>query len=333
MEAAVKRNKTLNGVLGVSTNSNPMRDPANRDMRLNNGSAAIDRGVTHFVPWGLYGMVGEWNFYHDGEDVGKIPDEHWYMAEYLHNRGSYHEAPQFPLRVVNVTENNYVLGPLETWVKGALQLNGKNQYAVLSDAEMNKPYVYTVDKKEKTVSGDQLKNPEIHTSNFLIEICFKSAVGQGRSILVEKMGSAGYSLSINAKGGVTLAAKGSSGAATLDSVAKVNDGRWHHLIAEADRQAKTMTIYLEGRKNAVGRGLGPESLANSADLHLGGSPKGNCLNGTIEFARICQGTLKDARTTIAELFYWQFYGPQALDFTGRKPTGQRRDAGALEFVR
>ena len=209
------------------------------------------------------------------------------MAEYLNNRGTYHEAPQFPLRVVNVTENNYVWGPLETWVKGALQLNGKNQYAVLSHADMNKPYSYTDRKKQKkTVSGDKLKNPEIHTSNFLIEICFKTAVGQGRSILVEKMGSAGYSLTINAKGGVTLAAKGSSGVATLDSVAKVNDGRWHHLIAEADRQAKTMTIYLDGRKNASGRGLGPESLANSADLHVGGSQKGNCLNGTIEFVRI-----------------------------------------------
>ena len=173
----------------------------------------------------------------------------------------------------------------------------------------------------------------IHNSNFLIEICFKTAVGQGRSILVEKWGSAGYSLIINPRGGVTLAAKGKSGSATLDSVGKVNDGRWHHLIAEGDRQAKTMTIYLAGRKNASGRGLGPESLANSSDLYLGGSPKGNCLKGTIEFARICQGTLQDAQTTIAELYYWQFHGPQTRDFTGRKPTGQGRDAGALEFVR
>jgi len=333
MEAAVKRNKTLNSSLGTSTNSNPMRDPANRDMRLTSDSAAIDKGVTHFVPWGLYGMVGEWNFYHHGNDVGKIPDQHWYMAEYLNNRGSYHEAPQFPLRVVNVTESNYVSGPLENWVKGALQLNGKNQYAVLTHADMNKPYNYTVDKQKKTVSGDKLKNPEIHTSNFLIEICFKSAVGQGRSILIEKMGRAGYSLTLNAKGGVTLTVKERDREVKLESALKVNDARWHHVIAEADRQAKTMTIYLDGRKNVVGRGLGSESLANSADLHIGGSPKGNYLNGAIEFVRICQGTLKDARTTIEELFHWQFHGPQHHDFTGRKPTGLHRDAGALEFVR
>jgi hypothetical protein len=37
-----------------------------------------------------------------------------------------------------------------------------------------------------------------------------------------------------------------------------------------------------------------------------------------------------ARTTIEELYAWQFDGPFLRDFTGRKPVGERRDAGAIE---
>ena len=46
--------------------------------------------------------------------------------------------------------------------------------------------------------------------------------------------------------------------------------------------------------------------------------------------RIALGTLADARTTIEELYAWQFDGPFLRDFTGREPTGARRDAGAIE---
>ncbi|MDP6045567.1 MAG: LamG domain-containing protein [Phycisphaerae bacterium] len=337
MQAAVKKNRTLNAALGISTNKSPMRDPAGRDMRLVRGSAAIDWGVRHFVPWGLYGVVGEWNFYHAGGDVATILDEHWYMTNYLTGRGAYHQAPQFPLKAVNVTEASYVQGPLESWVKGALQLNGKNQYLVLDNAWMNKPYTYerrvSKGKTEKaTVSGDQLKNPQIHATNFLIEIYFKATPGRGGSILVEKMGAAGYGLRLNAAGGVTLTVRGKGAAARLNSKSRINDGKWRHVIAEADRTSKKMTIYIDGRADASARGIGPESLASKADLHIGGSARGECLKGSIEFVRICQGTLKDARTTIEELHAWQFDGPQFRDFAGNEPTGKCRDAGALELA-
>jgi len=37
-------------------------------------------------------------------------------------------------------------------------------------------------------------------------------------------------------------------------------------------------------------------------------------------------------TTIEELYTWQFDGPMLRDFTGQSPTGERRDAGALELT-
>ncbi len=42
------------------------------------------------------------------------------------------------------------------------------------------------------------------------------------------------------------------------------------------------------------------------------------------------GTLADARTSIEELYAWEFNGPFLRDFAGRAPEG-KRDAGALEF--
>jgi hypothetical protein len=329
MEEAVKRIRTINANLGTLTNKQPMLDPANRDMRLTDNSDAINKGVKHFVPWSLYGMVAEWSFYHDGKNVHKIPDEHWYMTDYLVSRDTYYQAPQYPLEVINVTEENYVDGPLEDWVKGALALNGKDQYAVLKHANIDKPFTYNHRNKETTVEGVQLKNADIYDSNFLIETYLKTKAGVTNGILVKKMGDIGYSLILNKNGGVTFSIRGKE-SVSLDSKRKINDGNWHHVIAESDRNAKTITIYIDGTQDSTGKGIGFVSVHNTADLFIGGSKSGDFLSGTIEFARISLGTIADARTSIEELFTWQFDGPQHRDFLSKKPNG-KRDAGALEF--
>jgi hypothetical protein len=60
--------------LGVVAKASPLQDPEKRDFRLSNHSAAIDQGVKVFVPWGLYGTVGEWNFYSVGNDPTNLID-------------------------------------------------------------------------------------------------------------------------------------------------------------------------------------------------------------------------------------------------------------------
>jgi hypothetical protein len=108
------------------------------------------------------------------------------------------------------------------------------------------------------------------------------------------------------------------------------DNRWHHLIAEADRTAQTLALYIDGKRDGAGRGVGPVSLANEGDLDVGGRPEGDHLSGAIEFLRIAHGTLADAQTTIEELYAWQFAGPALRDMRGAAPRGQGRDAGAIE---
>ena len=56
---------------------------------------------------------------------------------------------------------------------------------------------------------------------------------------------------------------------------------------------------------------------------------GKELKGAVDFLRICRSTLAESRTTIAELYTWEFDGPHLKDFAGNVPVG-KRDAGALE---
>jgi hypothetical protein len=182
------------------------------------------------------------------------------------------------------------------------------------------------------VEGEALKNPQIYTSDLLIEVYFKTAPGHTGGVLMEKMKGSGYSLTVGAAGKLSFRVQGAGASATAESRAKVNDGRWHHAVVEADRRARALTVYVDGKKDGSAEGVGASvSLANEGDVYVGGAPDGRYLDGALDFLRLAQGTLADADTTIEELYAWEFDGPQTRDFTGRKPTGAR-SAGAIDFA-
>jgi hypothetical protein len=281
------------------------------------------------------------------------------MSPYYTGRDDYYKLPTYPLKGVNITLKDYQNGPLENWTTGALHFNGRDQYAVLANADIisltgdwkdhtliatqavpvgdakGKTRTVTTGgdriNEERTVSGADLSNPQIYTSNLLIEACFKTAAGQTDAVLIQKINGAGYVLGVNKEGGVTLAATSGGATSWLASRSAVNDGQWHHVIAEADRKAGTFTIYLDGKRDAGGPGLGANaSLANDADLYVGGAPNGHYLNGAIDFMRVARGTLADSKTTIEELYAWEFNGPFLYDFTGRERPADGGEAGAID---
>ena len=343
-KGALEKNKSMLSDLGEVSKSPLLKDPAKGDFTPAEGSIASGKGVKVFVPWPLSGVVGEWNFYHTGGDPAQIIDEHWYMTDYFVTRDTYHQRPMYALKGVNVGADDFVQGALEDWIPGALTFSSaKKQYAILSNAEMMKPFAFNDLKKSRhegakpepcKIEGEALKNPQVYTSNLLIEIYFKTATGEPRpqgssSVLMEKMKDTGYSLTINAAGQLSFSVKGTGTSASLESKSKLNDSNWHHAIAEADRSAKTLTIYVDGRKDAAGAGIDATiSLSNDGDVCVAGTPEGRYFDGVLDFLRVAHGTLADADTTIEELYAWEFDGPQLRDLTGRKPAGAR-DAGAL----
>lgn len=281
-------------------------------------------------------LTREWAFCPIAAEPARILDEHWCMSPYYTVRDDYYMLPTYPLRGVNVSLNDYESGPLENWTTGALRLNGRDQYAVLAHADIDRSVTMRGERgtPERTLRGDEVSSPQIHTFNLLIEAHLKTARGENDATLIQKSAGAGFSLSINEVGSVTLSTHCAGRDASVESRAAVNDGRWHHVIAEADRTARTLTIYVDGKLDARGLGLDAEaSLASNADMHVGGTPDGHHLEGAIDFLRIARGTLADARTTIEELHAWQFHGPFLDDFTGRKRPADGGNAGSIDGER
>jgi hypothetical protein len=333
--SALESYHPLAAEVGTIAEQSPLRDAAAHDFRPSANSAARGRGARVFAPWSLYETVAEWNFYPIPGDPTRILDEHWCMSPYYTGRDDYYKLPTYPLKGVNITLKDYQDGPLENWTTGALRFNGINQCAILSNEDICRSVALDVrgrsESLKRTVSGADLSNPQIHTSNFLLEIFFKTAPGQTDAVLLQKMDTAGYVLGVNKKGGVTLATASGGATSWLDSRSAVNDGQWHHVLAEADRKAATFTIYIDGKQNARGPGPGADvSLANDADLYVGGAPNGHYLNGAIDFMRIARGTLADSKTTIEELYDWEIKGPFLYDFTGRKRPADGGEAGAID---
>lgn len=325
--------------LGYVADKPIMKDPDNKDFSLTENSTAIDRGTNVFVPWSLYAPVGEWHFYPAGDDPTNIIDEHWYMTEYYVNRDNYFKNPMFHLKGVNITEDDYTSGPLEDWTNGALSFNGVNQYAFCHDSLLSQSFDYKFrylwDKGDnepttRHITGKDFKSPQVYDSNFLIEVYFKTAKNFTSGLIAQKMSSSGYSLQVNDKGGVTFTNKSGNKETNINSKCRINDGEWHHVVVEADRDNEFLNIYIDGKFDNKNVGFNKSlSLENDENLYVGGSPEGEFFQGTMDFLRICLGTLSDSKTSITELYKWQFDGPFLRDFTGNLPVG-KRDAGALE---
>jgi hypothetical protein len=336
--AALQNQGSLVSDLGIMDRVAPLRDPSRGDFRLNAGSAAVDHGGVAFVPWALHGVVAEWNFYPAGNDPTQIVDEHWYAKDYLTDRTEYHARPTYPLTAVNVDRQDYIDGPLENFVTGALRFDpAKKSYATVRHADLSRPFTAKLatraqhgqdpQVREFTFAGDDLKNPAIHTGNFLIEVYFRA---DGDGLIVGKEQHTGYALQLRDGRAVFRVAGEGGVSAELTSQTRLADNRWHHVLAESDRERRVLSIYVDGKLDGTGPGIGQVSLANDGDLVVGGSSGGEHLSGAIDFLRIAQGTLADAHTSIEELYAWQFDGPAGRDMRGVKPQGQGRDAGAIE---
>ncbi len=170
-------------------------------------------------------------------------------------------------------------------------------------------------------------DPQIAEHNFTIETYFRTEP-DASGLLMGKMDENGYEININAEGRTSVTLRSGNAVAELTSGKAVNDGQWHHLVVEGDRESDTLTIYIDGNRDASGAGIGERTLTNVGDLYAGGTPEGRNLAVTFDFLRISRGSLMDARTTIEELYAWQFDGPHMRDFTGADRR-KHNAAGAL----
>ena len=317
-EALQKYGPLASGV-GVEASDMPLRDPAAGDFRLSDDSAAVDAGVKAFVPWSLYKTVGEWNFTPQPSDPTRVQGENWYLYEAYRERHNYYHLPPVDLVAEGATADHWVDGELEDWTRGALAFDGEIT-AKVSQADVAAQVEYREGSEDRVVAPADRPTLDPIGDNLIVELFFKADVDAGS--LVAK--GEGYALNLD-DGRVSFSVAGSS----VTSEAGVADGEWHHVLAELNREAGELRLYVDGKQDAARRfDFDADSeIRNDADFVVGEG-----FVGAIDFLRVARGSLADSKTSIGELYAWQFDGPFLRDFAGNAPAGAGRDAGALESV-
>ena len=311
--------------VGVKAAESPLIDPAKRDYRPTGGSAVKERAVKYFVPWGLARTVGEWNFYKGYSNPQTVLGEQFYMTDEYLNRDMYYFLPRQDLDVTDCTSQDYVAGPLEDWIEGALTFDGRNRVATLKHNKMSASMSYPGNIR---YNGSQRETLDMQDNNFLIEIIFKTGVGHTGGVLAEKMGEAGYQLTVGPNGAPLLLLKSKGAQESISATIKVNDGLWHHVVVEVDRSAALARFFLDGKAGGETKFESINwnaSLTNTDDFVVGRK-----FVGAIDFLRVCRSTLAESLTTYEELDAWEFDGPFLRDFVGHQTAvGTSRPAGAI----
>ncbi len=160
---ALSKVKAMVPDVGVITDQQPLVDPEAMNWAPAPGSVAKDIDTLVFVPWVLARPVGEWQFALNRAKPSEIVDEAWFMTEAYNKRQNYYkDRPTFPLIGEGIDADNYVEGPLATWTKTALQLNGEDEYLKISADSLPKPGGATVVVSDETTSdGDSMVEAEL----------------------------------------------------------------------------------------------------------------------------------------------------------------------------
>ncbi len=333
----------LAAAVGQTLTAEPLMNPAGHDFRPRPESPTIDRGCKYFVPWGLYGVVGEWNFYRFPENAqAMIRDESIYLTEEHRHREMYRDIPKSHLHCYNLRSADFETGSLEDWTAGALRFDGRAGYCEVTNESLrqNRNYVYGGKEPPQTAdfAGRRRQTLDLDTNNFLIEMVVKIAAGQRGGVILEKRNeAAGYTLGLDDQGRLELELLRPRQTFRAVSPAALAQDVWLHLIFEVDRQAVSpgVSLFVNGQAAELDfSGPWPrpeESLANDGDFLVGKNrTSSRFFAGSLDFLRISRGTFREALTSIEDLYHWEFAGPVLQDFQMRSFTNKRRDAGAVE---
>jgi hypothetical protein len=314
----------------------PVQNAEEHDFRPQSDSPAIDSGVKVFVPWALYGVVGEWHFLRRNSNPSVVNGENINMNSGWIKRDMFHLIPRNDLLCENTKSTDYAEGTLEDWIPGALKFDGKSRYCHLSSADLaiSSSRVANGPDDRRINSSQRPAGINMASDNFLIETVIRPNINSGPAGLVEKRDSRGYSLELGPTGHVVFTLYYGSEISQRISSNHVNDGYWHHILVEVDRSLPDgISIYIDGElANGEWHGVAMKtaSLSNDAEFMLGRSVNGYYA-GLMDFLRISHGTLAQAETDIRELYAWEFNGPFLRDMKGNMPLGIR-DVGAIEYI-
>ena len=335
--ATLGKRKSLVADAGTLAPGPQTLDAQAHDFRLRADAVAVDSAPKVFVPWALASVVGEWGFYLHPAEPTRILGEGINWNREWFERTTYQNVPRNDLTGVGIDAGNFTVGVLEDWVPGALTLNGRDEFCVLTDEQLRRDYDQGGGRGP--FPGGRRVTVDMDTNSFLVECVLRMRPSVTSGGIVGKCDAVGYVLEVAPDGGARLRLEFPDGRCSRTSSVAINDGRWHHVIAEVDREAGEIHLYVDGvlaDGTWSGEIVEGVSLSNHADFTAGVAPGADgseaYFGGQIDFLRVSRGTLADAETTIDELYAWEFNGPFLRDFAGKPASGEGRDAGALEWT-
>jgi hypothetical protein len=281
-----------------------------------------DHSVYFFVPWGLFKVVGEWNFYQNRDDASVIIGENLNWNSEWQHRMMMDEIPRNNLYAHGFRLNDYHYGILENWTKGALHFNGTNQYCSLSAMDSTKAYNWQSIKCNNfpckgRVLSEQRESLDIGKGNFLVEMVINvPKLSPQSTILHKRVKNKGYEIYIDSQGFINASLHNNSLCSRTSAIA-INDDVWHHVVVEVIRNKKEgINLYIDGAlSNASWDGvmIPHINFENKGDFIVGRSvKKNNYFKGFIDYLRISKGSLEDSETTIDQLYKWEILGDLRL---------------------
>ncbi len=341
LEAWQNHLKGMNAMLpdtGRLSSGDLVRNASAHDFTPTTNSDAIDGGVKVFVPWSLYGVAGEWHFLHHPAAPSVIVGEHLFITDEWLSREMAADIPRHDLNCVNVGSTDFRAGLLEDWIPGALRFNGQDQFCSITNTELRADYDWQERGNKSTRSGtypgNKRRGMDMDTNDFIIEMVLRISQEQAPPMpVLNKMDNLGYAVRISSQGRVEVRLTSTNNSIVRTSILSIADGAWHHVLIEVDRKGnEVLRIYIDGVPSQDNNPVllpASASLSNTADF-LVGKDSLNFFSGDMDFLRVARGTLKSARTTIDELYAWEFDGPFLRDFNDQPPVGNGRDVGAIE---
>ena len=262
-----------------------------------------------FVPWALSRVVGEWHFL-ESPIPEVVVDESINMNHMWLKRSMFQDIPRHNLHCDGISSAHYQSGPLESWTKGTLRLDGSH-HCHITHRNMGMPVNWRDSRSKQTgqfraYDRDTL---DIDKESFLIEAVLRVDSNTGSSGILGKYNNAGYELHLDERGTPLISLGNGSTKRNFSAASSIADGQWHHLMVEVNRDSSpTITFFLDGKQNIVHeytKLTNNDSLSNNGDFKIGRTSSGY-LRGDIDFVRLSKGTLADAETNIKELYHWQF---------------------------
>ncbi|KKL10545.1 hypothetical protein LCGC14_2554750, partial [marine sediment metagenome] len=245
--------------------------------QLKSGYQLTQRKSIAFIPWSLYSVVGEWNFYKNADDPENIFGENFNLnAEWL-DRTMFHQIARNNLSCEDVDASNFTLGILENWIKGAIIFDGDEEYCSLDNDDLGL-YSWRTKFKGKSTKGtihpSDRDTIQINRESFIIEAVLKPGKITSMGLLSKHSDKKGFTITLqNGYPSVSLASNNMH--SNRLSSKPINDNKWHHLLVEVDRnKTQGINIYIDGiLSNGVFTGSSSLgfNIANNADFEIGRS--------------------------------------------------------------